>query len=127
SGSAGFAWGLSTFGQVKVARATSAIAAIDVERRLDQVRAQIVSAQQASAISSRLIPIAREQVEAAEEAMRLAQANLNAGTMLLLDVLQAEDELDNARLRYAQAVARYNQSQVRLLASLGLLDGHTLN
>ena len=46
--------------------------------------------------------------------------------MLLLDVLQAEDELDNARLRYAQAVARYNQSQVRLLASLGLLDGRTL-
>jgi outer membrane protein TolC len=43
----------------------------------------------------------------------------------LLDVLQAEDELDSARLRYAQAVAHYNQSQVRLLASLGLLKADT--
>jgi outer membrane protein TolC len=46
--------------------------------------------------------------------------------MLLLEVLQAEDELDGARLRYAQAVAHYNQSQIRLLASLGLLDVGTL-
>ena len=122
SASAGFALGLSTFGQVKAANANARAAALDVERRLDQVRAQIVSAQQDSAASALLIPIASEQVAAAEEALRLAQANVTAGTMLLLDVLQAEDELDNARLRYARAVAHYNQSQVRLLAALGLFD-----
>jgi OMF family outer membrane factor len=126
SASAGFALGASTFGQTKAANANARIAALDVERRLDQVRAQIVSAQQDSAATAMLIPIAREQVAAAEEALRLAQANVNAGTMLLLDVLQAEDEVDNARLRYAQAVARYNQSQVRLLAALGLLEVNTI-
>ena len=122
SASGGFALGLSTFGQVKTAGANVRIAAIDIERRLDRLGAQIVSAQQSSATSAMLIPIAQEQVQAAEDALRKAQANVNAGTMLLLDVLQAEDEVDGARLRYVQAIAQYNKSQVKLLAALGLLD-----
>jgi outer membrane protein TolC len=122
SAGAGFALGVATFGQVKTAGANVRISALDVERRLEQIAAQLVSARQASATSALLIPIARQQVQAAEDALRLAQANLNAGTMLLLDVLQAEDEVDNARLRYAQAVVQYNQSQVRLVAAMGLLE-----
>ncbi|MCH8054394.1 MAG: hypothetical protein IH895_10055, partial [Planctomycetes bacterium] len=45
-----------------------------------------------------------------------------AGTMTTLDVLQAQDAASQARLRYAEAVVRYNQSEVDLLASLGLID-----
>jgi outer membrane protein TolC len=47
--------------------------------------------------------------------------------MLLLDVLQAEDLVDSARLRHAEAVLRYNQSQVKLLAALGLLEADRLS
>jgi outer membrane protein TolC len=117
---AGFNVSPSAFGQTTIASANARSAAIDVEQRLDQVRAQVVAAQQSSLTNAALIPIAREQFESAEEALRLARANLDAGTMLLVDVLQTQDESDNARLRYVQAVARYNQSQVNLLASLGL-------
>ena len=42
--------------------------------------------------------------------------------MLTLDVLQAADAVDQARLRYADAVVRYNQSQVNLLAAVGVID-----
>jgi outer membrane protein TolC len=119
--SAGFVLGLSTFGQAKTASANVRISTIDVEKQLEQVRVQVVAAQQASLTNAGLVPIAQEQVTSAREALRLAQANFKAGTMLLLDVLQAEDELDAAHLRYADAVVHYNQSQVNLLASLGLL------
>ena len=122
SASAGFALGASAFGNVKTAGATLRSAALDVERQLDQVRSQVVSAQQASLTHGALIPIAREQVAAAEETLRLAKANVNQGTLLALDQLQAEDQLDSARLRFADAVAHYNQSQVNLLAALGLLE-----
>jgi outer membrane protein TolC len=121
-----FALGLSTFGQVKIADANVRSAALDVERQLDVVRAQVVTAQQASLTYAALIPIAREQIDSAEEALRLAESNLKAGTMLLLDVLQAEDEVNAARLRYANAVVRYNQSQANLLSALGLMSGPTL-
>jgi len=126
SAGAGFALGPSTFGQLKTAEADFRTAAVRVERQLDAVRAQVVAAQQTSATNAALLPVAREQVAAAEEALRLAQSNLRAGTMLLIDVLQAEDELNSARLRYALAVAHYNQSQVNLLAALGMLDQGSL-
>ena len=125
SASAGFAFGANTFGNVKTASATVRSTALDVEKRLDQVRAQVVAAQQTSSTNAAIVPIAREQVESAQEALRLAQANLKQGTMLLVDVLSAEDLLDSARLRYADAVLHYNQSQINLLTSLGLLQEHT--
>ncbi len=58
----------------------------------------------------------------AEEALRLAQRNLGAGTALTVEVLQAEDALNDAQLRYANAATAYNQSQVNLLAALGVID-----
>lgn len=121
SANAGFALGVSTFGQVKAINANVKLTALDLEKQFERVRVQVVGAQQSAMTNASLIPIAREQVDAAEEALRLAQANLRAGTLLLLDVLQAQDQLDTARLRYADAAVHYNQSQLNLLASVGLL------
>ena len=126
SASAGFNFSAATFGQLKTSRANQRTAATQVEQQLDRVRAEVVRAQLASGTNIELLPIAREQVAAANEALRLAQTNLKSGTMLLIDVLQAQNELDAARLRYADAVIRYNQSQITLLAALGLLEDATL-
>jgi outer membrane protein TolC len=121
-------WFLSPtlFGQVKTARATEQEAALETEQRLEEVRAQVVRSAQDSATNAKLIPIAKQQVTAAEEALRLAQENLGTGTALTVDVLQAEDALNEARLRYANAVTSYNQSQVNMLAALGLIDSGSL-
>jgi outer membrane protein TolC len=117
---AGTNFGAGTYAQTRIAAADARTAAIQVERRLDEIRAQVVANQQASLTHAALIPIARQQFESAEEALRLTRANQQAGTMLLTDVLTTQDQLDNARLRHVEAVARYNQSQINLLASLGL-------
>ncbi len=120
--SASFAFGLSTFGQVKTASANERSAAVDVQRQMDQVRAAVVLAHQNSAANAKLIPVARKQLDSAGEALRLAQANLKAGTLLTIDVLQVQFEVDRARLRYADAVVHYNQAQVSLLAALGISE-----
>jgi len=122
AGKAGFNLGLSTFGQVKTAKANARLAALQVEAEVDQVRAAVVKAQQNSLTTGKLVPAAAREVESAEESLRLTQANLQAGTMLTLDVLQAQDAAERARLHYAAAVIHYNQSQVNLLAALGLLE-----
>ena len=62
--------------KLKIADANVRSAALDVERQLDQVRVQVVAAQQASITNAGLIPIAREQVDSAQEALRLAESNL---------------------------------------------------
>jgi outer membrane protein TolC len=123
-GNAGVGWFLSPtlVGQVKTAKANERDAALEVERRFEQVRAQVVRSAQDSATNAKIIPIAQQQVTAAREALRLAQSNLGVGTALTVDVLQAEDALNDAQLRYANAATAYNQSQVNLLAALGLID-----
>ena len=52
----------------------------------------------------------------------MTQQNLTAGTGLTIDVLQAENAAEKARLRRATAMVRYNQAQINLLAALGLID-----
>jgi outer membrane protein TolC len=119
---AGFALAPSGIGTIKAASAGVKLAELSTTSQLDQIRAAVVSSHQASITAAKLIPIARQQVAAAEEALRLAQYNLRAGTMLTLDVLQAQATAEQARLRYANALVRYNQSEVNLLSALGLVD-----
>ncbi len=120
---AALAWriSVSAFGQLKAASAAERQAIIEAERKLDFVRAEVVSSLQSSATNRQLIATAQEQVAAAQEALRLTQANFRIGTMTTLDVLQADDALTSANLRFASAVVRFNQSQINLLAALGLL------
>ena len=112
---------------MKTSEAFEAAAAIDAEQALDRARAQVIRAAQASVAHAQLIGLARQQVTAAEEALRLSELNLRAGTATTLDVLQAQDAATQARLRHAEAVIRYNQSQVNLLAAIGLLDVDALH
>ena len=62
------------------------IAGLEVTRLLQQVGDQVVISAQDSATSARLIPIARQQVTAAQEALRITQENFAAGTGLFLDL-----------------------------------------
>ena len=117
-----FNWSAATFGRIRSAVANVRIAGLNLDQELDQVSAQVVSAHQASITAAQIIPIARQQVASAEEALRLTQENLKAGTALAGDVLLAETVADQARARYATAIVRYNQSQVNLLAAMGIID-----
>lgn len=118
----GFNWSLATFGRIRTAAANVSIAALEVDRQLEQVQSAVVTTHQASILAKNSIPIAQQQVKSAEEALRLTQRNLLAGTGLLVDALVAQDAADQARTQYASAVVQYNQSQVNLLAALGLID-----
>jgi outer membrane protein TolC len=120
--SGGFNWSAATFGRIKIAVANAKIAELDAERRLDLVQSGVVTAHQTSLTAKKTIPLAQQEVASAEEALRLTQKNLETGTGLTIDVLVAQDAADQARLRYATAVTRYNQAEVNLLAALGLID-----
>ena len=118
----GFNWSAATFGRIRTAIANARIAETDAERQLDLVQAAVVTAHQTSLIAKKKVPLAKQEAAYAEEALRLTQKNLEAGTGLTIDVLVALDAADQARLRYVTAVIRYNQAEINFLASLGLID-----
>lgn len=118
----GWVFNPTIFGQAKTAEANEQIANLEVRRLLEQVKDQVVVSAQDSATNLKVIPIAKQQVTAANEALRITQQNFQVGTGLFLDVLQAQDAVNQARLNYASAITSYNQSQVNLLTALGLID-----
>jgi outer membrane protein TolC len=120
--SGGFDWSLATFGRIRTAAANTRIAGLNAERQLDLVQAAVVTAHQTTITAKKIIPIAQEEVTSAEEALRLTRKNLETGTGLTIDVLASQDAADQARLRYATAVIRYNQAEINLLGALGLID-----
>lgn len=115
-------WSFSAIGDLRTANAQERNAVLEAEARLDQVKGQVVSILQESRTQFELIAASQREVMFATEALRLTQVNLQAGTMITLDVLQAEDAVARARIHNANAVARYNKAQVNLLAAIGLLD-----
>jgi outer membrane protein TolC len=118
----GFNWSAATFGRIRTAIANAKIAEIDAERQLDLAQAAVVTAHQTCLIAKKKIPLARQEIAFADEALRRTQTNLVAGTGLTLDVLVAQDAADQAHLHHVTAVIRYNQAEVNFLAALGLID-----
>lgn len=126
--SAGLGWRLdpAQVGVVSAIEAAGDLAGIEARKKLQGVRVQVVREDQESRAQRALAEHARAELDAADEAVRMTRANLQAGTMTTLDVLHAQSELEQARLRSAASVVRHNQAQVRLLAALGLLDDQVL-
>ena len=122
----GFRFSAESFGNLRAAKAVEAQAILEGQRMLDVAKAQVVTALESSRTNSKLVQKARLQVNAASEGLRLTQANLKAGTMTTLDVLEAADAMARAHLRHARAIVGYNQSQVDLLAALGLVSKDSL-
>ena len=122
--SAGVGWRLSVsaLGEQKTNQALERQASLAFHQTVDQIKAQVVRARQTGLAAEKLIGAARRQVSAAQEAVRLTEANLAAGMAVTLDVLVAEDSLAQARRQYADAVVRFNQAQVDLIAALGLIS-----
>lgn len=116
----------ATLGQAAFASVAEQQALLDATQKLLAIRAQVVRADQDRRLLTELMSHARDQLGAAEEALRLAKANLQAGAMTLLDVLHDESSLAKARLRFAETVVKYDQAQLDLLAAVGVLDADLL-
>ncbi|MBI4169784.1 MAG: TolC family protein [Acidobacteria bacterium] len=64
---------------------------------------------------------ARQALEAARSALRISQVRFRNGAALAIEVLQAEQALEQARLSEVAALVDYNQAQVRLRSQVGPL------
>jgi outer membrane protein TolC len=117
---------LSTLGDLKAAKAVQEQARLEADRVLDRIRGQVVLAAVFTKTNRELVALSAQQIDSANAALRLVQSGLQAGTATTLDVLEAQSSLAQGRLRHARAAVGYNQSQVDLIAAVGLLDAKAL-
>lgn len=120
----GVQWKIGVGGIGDVARTRIADSRLKEEgirfaRIADTVVREVVANSTHAETSNEQIQLAKDEVAAADEALRLSQERLKQGSALTLEVLAAEDALFDAKSRAAQNISEFNKAQYGLLRSIG--------
>ena len=111
-------WGATWYG-VEAARAQ----AREVDAQLTQlglgVDLEVRAAVNEVAAARRLVPIARQTLEEAEESYALVQARLDEGRATAFDVVDAEEQLTRARIDVGRSITGWRIARARLAHAMG--------
>jgi outer membrane protein TolC len=113
--------GLFDFSRTKLASSRVVSAEISQLRQVDAVRRQWAEAQARIVGASEQMTASRSAVAAASETLRLTRERKQLGVGIVLEDLQAQQELVRARVEYLGAIADYNKAQYELRRAGGKL------
>jgi outer membrane protein TolC len=111
-------WGAS-YAAYRASQAQARAAAFDLENQKQQIRAEVTSGMAQLDAAASAISLAEQTIASAEEAYRVTQAQLQAGTATTTDLLEAQSALTQARLNYLRAQYELAISRVNLRRALG--------
>jgi outer membrane protein TolC len=111
-------WGAS-YAAYRASRAQARAAAFDLENQKQQIRAEVTSGMAQLDAAASAISVAEQAIASAQEAYRVTDAQLKAGTATTTDLLEAQSALTQARLNYLRAQYELAISRVNLRRALG--------
>lgn len=113
--------GLGDFSRIRANDARLKIAEYGTEKIHDDVTRQVVEAFTRWQSLARQITSAKRVLTAAEEGLRLARERKEFAVGIVLETIQAEQDLTRARLDYLKAVAEFDKAQYTLSKAIGKL------
>ena len=113
--------GLGDFTRIRASESRLKAAELSVEKLRDDITRQIVEAVIRWQSLGDQLATAQRALAAAEEGLRLAQQRKEFAVGIVLENIQAEQDLTRARLEYLKAIAQFNQAQYVLRKATGKL------
>jgi outer membrane protein TolC len=117
--------GLFDFGNIHARQARLRGAALTADKVTDQVANEVVTSRARVQSLADQIATAKQSLSDAEEALRLSQERKEFGVGVVLETIQAQQELSRVRNDYLSIVTDYNKGQYALLRALGRLSEPT--
>jgi outer membrane protein TolC len=111
--------GLFDSGRINASKARLAGARLGDERLKDDITAEVVAGLARVQSLADQIRLAEDKLTAATETFRLTHERKQYGVGLVLEDLQAQQELERARADYINALAEYNKAQYGLSRAVG--------
>jgi outer membrane protein TolC len=111
--------GLFDRGRIDAAKARLATTNLRLEKAKDEITRQVVQAHTLVQSLADQIPAARQNLETATESLRLAQQRKEFGVGIVLEEIQAQQDLVRARSEYLTAIAEFNKAQFALRRAIG--------
>src|SRR6266436_3306902 len=114
--------GLFDFGNIHAQQARLRSAAFAANKMIDQVANEVITSHTRLRSLTDQIATAKQSLSDAAEALRLGQERKEFGVGVVLETIQAEQDLARARNDYLNLVTDYNKTQYALLRALGRLS-----
>jgi outer membrane protein TolC len=111
--------GLFDSTRIRAADSRVRIAEITGQKMQDEITRQVVEAYTRWQSSREQLGTTRRALEDAEEALRLTQQRKEFAVGIVLEAIQAEQDLTRARLDYVKAIASFNSAQYSLRQAIG--------
>jgi outer membrane protein TolC len=111
--------GLFDLGRIRSADSKLRSAQIELDKVSQGIRRQVIEARARLQASDEQLAAGRASVEAATEALRLTRERKQLGVGLVLEDVQAQQELVRARSEYLAALAEHNKAQYELQKAIG--------
>lgn len=111
--------GLLDRGRVNAARARLQTARLGREKVRDEVTRQVVESEVRRRSLGDQLEMARASLATASETLRLTQQRKEVGVGVVLENIQAQQELARARADYLDAVADFDKAQYSLVHAIG--------
>jgi outer membrane protein TolC len=111
-------WGASYLAY-RASQAQERAAAFDLENQKQQIRAEVTSGMAQLDAAASAISLAEQTITSAQEAYRVTDAQLKAGTATTTDLLEAQSALTQARLNYLRAQYELAIARVNLRRATG--------
>lgn len=106
--------GLFDFSRTEAADSALQTARLNGERLHDQIAEQVVQAYEAARAALDQMGLARRGVALAEQSLKLSEQRKEFGVYSVLEVIQAQQDLTQARGDYALALTQYAKAQYAL-------------
>jgi outer membrane protein TolC len=114
--------GLFDFGNIHAQQARLRSAAVAADKMIDQVANEVTTSHTRLRSLTDQIATAKQSLSDAAEALRLGQERKEFGVGVVLETIQAQQDLARARNDYLNLVTDYNKTQYALLRALGRLS-----
>lgn len=111
--------GLFDLARIKASRARLAVSELNETKFKDVVISQVVAALDRVQSLSDQIALARKNLASASETLRLTRERKQFGVGVVLEDIQAQQELTRVRSNYLAAIAEFNKAQYGLSRAVG--------
>jgi outer membrane protein TolC len=113
--------GLFDFSRINVAKSKLNSAELGVEKTSNSIKRQVVEAQTRAQSSAEQMIASRNALSNATDTLRLTRERKQLGVGIVLEDIQAQQELVRARTDYLTAITEYNKAQYELSKAVGKL------
>jgi outer membrane protein TolC len=117
--------GLFDSGRVRASSAQLSAAELEQTKLKDEITSQVVAGLTRLRSLGDQIVLAEGNLATASETLRLTRERKQFGVGVVLEEIQAEQELEGARSQYVSALAEFNKTQYGLSRAVGSLPGIT--